>query len=90
MFGTYHEPDTTVELAPEGIPMLATLLATLTPRDQKVLMLRFGLEDGRSRTLREVGEELGVSRGRIHQIEANALRRLRHPSRRRPLKEFLR
>jgi len=65
------------------------VLSTLTPREQRVLQLRFGLEDGRSRTLEEVGREFGVTRERIRQIEAKALRKLRHPSRSRKLKDYL-
>ena len=65
------------------------LLDTLTDRESRVLQLRFGLEDGRSRTLEEVGREFGVTRERIRQIEAKALRKLRHPTRSRKLKDFL-
>jgi RNA polymerase primary sigma factor len=65
------------------------VLGTLTPREQRVLQLRFGLEDGRSRTLEEVGKEFSVTRERIRQIEAKALRKLRHPSRSRRLKDYL-
>jgi len=65
------------------------VLGTLTPREQRVLQLRFGLEDGRSRTLEEVGREFDVTRERIRQIEAKALRKLRHPSRSRKLKDYL-
>jgi len=65
------------------------VLHTLTPREQRVLQLRFGLEDGRSRTLEEVGKEFSVTRERIRQIEAKALRKLRHPSRSRKLKDYL-
>ncbi|MFC1955351.1 RNA polymerase sigma factor RpoD [Chloroflexota bacterium] len=65
------------------------VLFTLTPREQRVLQLRFGLEDGRSRTLEEVGREFKVTRERIRQIEAKALRKLRHPSRSRKLKDYL-
>ena len=68
---------------------LGNVLDTLTPREEKVLMLRFGLEDGRSRTLEEVGKEFNVTRERIRQIEAKALRKLRHPSRSKKLKDFL-
>ena len=68
---------------------LANVLDTLTPREAKVLRLRFGLDDGRSRTLEEVGEEFNVTRERIRQIEAKALRKLRHPSRSKKLKDFL-
>ena len=66
---------------------LADVLKTLTPREEKVLRLRFGLEDGRPRTLEEVGKEFNVTRERIRQIEAKALRKLRHPSRSKKLKE---
>jgi len=65
------------------------VLSTLTPREQRVLQLRFGLEDGRSRTLEEVGKEFNVTRERIRQIEAKVLRKLRHPSRSRRLKDYL-
>ena len=65
------------------------MLHTLTEREARVLQLRFGLEDGRSRTLEEVGREFGVTRERIRQIEAKALRKLRHPTRSRRLKDFL-
>ena len=65
------------------------VLSTLTRREQRVLVLRFGLEDGRSRTLEEVGQEFSVTRERIRQIEAKALRKLRHPSRSRKLKDYL-
>ena len=68
---------------------LSDVLDTLTPREEKVLRLRFGLEDGRSRTLEEVGKEFNVTRERIRQIEAKALRKLRHPSRSKKLKDFL-
>ncbi len=66
-----------------------SVLSTLTPREQRVLQLRFGLDDGRSRTLEEVGKEFNVTRERIRQIEAKALRKLRHPSRSRKLKDYL-
>ena len=68
---------------------LVEVLSTLTPREQKVLRLRFGLDDGRARTLEEVGKEFNVTRERIRQIEAKALRKLRHPSRSRKLKDYL-
>ncbi len=68
---------------------LENVLSTLTPREQRVLQLRFGLEDGRSRTLEEVGKEFNVTRERIRQIEAKALRKLRHPTRSRKLKDYL-
>ncbi|MFC1913974.1 RNA polymerase sigma factor RpoD [Chloroflexota bacterium] len=68
---------------------IGDVLDTLTPREQRVLQLRFGLEDGRSRTLEEVGREFNVTRERIRQIEAKALRKLRHPSRSRKLKDYL-
>ena len=65
------------------------VLGTISPREHRILQLRFGLDDGRSRTLEEVGKEFGVTRERIRQIEAKALRRLRHPSRSRRLREYL-
>ncbi|EOS76217.1 MAG: RNA polymerase sigma factor RpoD [Lachnospiraceae bacterium] len=68
---------------------LVEVLSTLTEREQKVLRLRFGLDDGRARTLEEVGKEFNVTRERIRQIEAKALRKLRHPSRSRKLKDYL-
>ena len=68
---------------------LGDVLSTLTPREAKVLRLRFGLDDGRARTLEEVGKEFAVTRERIRQIEAKALRKLRHPSRSKKLKDFL-
>ena len=68
---------------------LVDVLGTLTPREEKVLKLRFGIEDGRTRTLEEVGKEFNVTRERIRQIEAKALRKLRHPSRSRKLKDYL-
>ena len=68
---------------------LEEVLETLTPREKKVLRLRFGLDDGRARTLEEVGHFFQVTRERIRQIEAKALRKLRHPSRSKKLKDFL-
>ena len=68
---------------------LVDVLNTLTPREEKVLRLRFGLDDGRARTLEEVGKEFNVTRERIRQIEAKALRKLRHPSRSKKLKDYL-
>ena len=68
---------------------LSEVLRTLTPREEKVLRLRFGIEDGRTRTLEEVGKEFNVTRERIRQIEAKALRKLKHPSRSKKLKDFL-
>lgn len=68
---------------------LLEVLETLTPREQKVLKLRFGLEDGRARTLEEVGKEFNVTRERIRQIEAKALRKLRHPSRSKKLRDYI-
>ena len=69
--------------------LLWEVLDTLTPREAKVLRLRFGLDDGNPRTLEEVGKEFHVTRERIRQIEAKALRKLRHPSRSKKLKDFL-
>jgi len=68
---------------------LEEVLQTLSDREKRVLILRFGLEDGRPRTLEEVGVEFGVTRERIRQIEAKALRKLRHPSRSKKLKDYL-
>ncbi len=68
---------------------LTEVLSTLTPREESVLRLRFGLDDGRPRTLEEVGTVFDVTRERIRQIEAKALRKLRHPSRSKKLKDFL-
>ena len=68
---------------------LLEVLGTLTDREQKVLRLRFGLDDGRARTLEEVGKEFQVTRERIRQIEAKALRKLRHPSRSKKLRDYL-
>ena len=68
---------------------LMDVLSTLTEREQKVLRLRFGLDDGRPRTLEEVGRQFNVTRERIRQIEAKALRKLRHPSRSKILKDYL-
>ena len=69
--------------------LVEDVLETLNIRERRVLQMRFGLEDGRGRTLEEVGREFGVTRERIRQIEAKALRKLRHPSRSRKLKDFL-
>ena len=68
---------------------LDAVLATLTEREERVLRLRFGLIDGRQRTLEEVGHEFNVTRERIRQIEAKALRKLKHPSRSKKLKDFM-
>ena len=68
---------------------LCEVLHTLTPREEHVLKLRFGLDDGRSRTLEEVGKEFNITRERIRQIEAKALRKLRHPSRSKRLRDYL-
>jgi RNA polymerase primary sigma factor len=68
---------------------IAAVLESLTGRERRVLQLRFGLEDGRARTLEEVGKEFNVTRERIRQIEAKALRKLRHPSRSRKLRDYL-
>ena len=68
---------------------LLEVLNSLTPREQKVIMLRYGIEDGHSRTLEDVGKEFNVTRERIRQIEAKALKKLRQPSRSKRLKDFL-
>ena len=68
---------------------LTSVLSSLTDREQRVLSLRFGLEDGRPRTLEELGQEFHVTRERVRQIEAKALRKLRHPSRARRLRDYL-
>ena len=68
---------------------LAEVLCTLSPRERDVLRLRFGMDDGRQRTLEEVGQLFGVTRERIRQIEAKALRKLRHPSRSKKLKDYM-
>jgi RNA polymerase primary sigma factor len=68
---------------------LNDVLKTLTPREEEVLRLRFGLDDGRTRTLEEVGEKFQITRERIRQIEAKALRKLRHPSRSKKLRAYL-
>ena len=68
---------------------ILSVLNTLTPREEKVLRLRYGIDDGKGRTLEEVGKEFNVTRERIRQIEAKALRKLRHPSRCKRLKDFL-
>jgi RNA polymerase primary sigma factor len=68
---------------------LEAVLKSLTPREERVLSMRFGLEDGRARTLEEVGKEFNVTRERIRQIEAKALRKLRHPSRSKRLRDYL-
>lgn len=80
-----------MEVAPNELlrEQLVSELKTLTPEERRVLVLRFGLEDGQIRTLQEVGWECGISRERSRQIEAKALRRLRHPSRSRKLRPFL-
>ena len=69
--------------------MVLDFINSLTPREAKVLKLRFGLEDGKARTLEEVGKEFQVTRERIRQIEAKALRKLRHPSRSNKLRDFI-
>ena len=68
---------------------ISEVLLTLTEREEKVIRLRFGLEDGKTRTLEEVGQMFGVTRERIRQIEAKALRKLRHPSRSRKLRDYM-
>ena len=68
---------------------IASVLKTLTPREEKIIKMRFGLEDGSEHTLEEVGQSFAVTRERIRQIEAKALRKLRHPSRSRKLRAFL-
>ncbi len=92
--GDFIEDQSTVpppELASSQLlkEQISDVLSTLTPRERRVLQLRFGLEDGRSRTLEEVGQEFNVTRERIRQIEAKALRKLRHPSRSKKLKDYL-
>ena len=69
--------------------MTEQVLNTLTPREERIIKMRFGLEDGTEHTLEEVGQNFGVTRERIRQIEAKALRKLRHPSRNRRLRAFL-
>ena len=76
----------TIQLRKEEV---ANALGALTERERRVLQLRFGIDDGRSRTLEEVGRDFGVTRERIRQIEAKALRKLRHPSRSKRLRDFL-
>ena len=82
-----------VDLARERMDQLREqlneVLHTLTPREEQVLRLRFGLEDGRQRTLEEVGQQFNITRERIRQIEAKALRKLRHPSRSKKLRDYL-
>lgn len=78
------------EVSDELLDVVREVLSSLTPREQEVLVLRYGLEDGRTRTLEEVGRRFGVTRERIRQIEAKALRKLRHPSRSKKLKDCLR
>ena len=80
---------TEIDVAKELREQLEEVLSTLTPREEHVIKLRFGLYDGRTRTLEEVGKEFDITRERIRQIEAKALRKLRHPSRSRKLKDFL-
>ena len=85
-----EQPVTLVAVTKTRTPeQLNEVLATLTPREAKVLSLRFGIEDGHPRTLEEVGKVFNVTRERIRQIEAKALRKLRHPSRNKKLKDFL-
>ena len=85
MYGVLYAPVNSELLKEE----LDNVLLTLTEREEKVLKLRFGLEDGQCRTLEEVGQIFGVTRERIRQIEAKALRKMRHPSRSKKLKDFL-
>ena len=74
---------------PRAGEQIDEVLSSLSDREQRVLQLRFGLEDGRSRTLEEVGREFNVTRERIRQIEAKVLRKLRHPTRSRKLRDYL-
>ncbi len=78
-----------LQLLDDSKAMIDEVLLTLTPREQRIIQLRFGLEDGAGRTLEQVGSEFNVTRERIRQIEAKALRKLRHPSRSRKLKDIL-
>ena len=92
--GDFIEDDTAIapsDMAESNMlkEQLIKVLSTLTPREEKVLRLRYGLDDGRPRTLEEVGKEFNVTRERIRQIEAKALRKLKHPNRTKKLKDYL-
>ena len=89
MFGTSTESFFNSGTLKSFCLICSTVLTSLTPREEKVLRLRYGIDDGRPRTLEEVGKEFNVTRERIRQIEAKALRKLRHPSRSKKLKEYL-
>ena len=93
-FGAFIEDETTPTPTPSAYQNLLKekveeVLATLTPREARILRLRFGLQNGRSYTLEEVGQKFGLTRERIRQIEGKALRRLRHPRRSRQLRDYL-
>ena len=86
---TAEEIAVRLDMEPDRVRELANVLKSLTPREERVLTLRFGLEDGQARTLEELGKEFNVTRERIRQIEAKALRKLRHPSRAKRLRDYL-
>ena len=86
---TAEEIAVQLEMEPDRVRELLNVLKSLTPREERVITLRFGLEDGRARTLEELGKEFNVTRERVRQIEAKALRKLRHPSRAKRLRDYL-